>query len=357
MCLFDQQSLEILEVNQAACALYGYPCEELLGKKVSDIYPEEEIRRLLQSVENHEAPSEPAGVWEHVRKDNSTIYVQVSASASTYLGRKAALAVIHDVTALKQLEGALHASQKQLETRVRQRTTELEKANAELRRVLLNKQRLERKILEVSESEQRKLGEDLHDDLGQQLTGMSLLASVLATDLRKQANPLAEEAQSLVNYLGEASLCARNLAKGLYPIALDRGGFRLALDQLASRISRISNVLCELKYDDSFKLTDNDAIQLYRIVQEAVNNAIKHGQARRIQIECKAEKKNFLACVINDGLPFREPQQIAKGMGLSLMRHRARMIGARLAIRRGPEGGCETICTIPKVRPGLGPKR
>ena len=350
MWVFDEASLKFLEVNHAACLLYGYSREEFLAMTVSDIHPPGEIFEIIDAAELPEVPARPAGVWCHLKKDGSPIFAQISASATQMDGRRAALAVIHEVTELKQTERALHEAQKELEARVKERTAELKKANTELRKEMKDKQLLERKLLEVSESEQRKLGQDLHDDLGQQLTGMGLLASVLAGDLRKQGNSHAEEAQNLVKYMGEASLCARNLAKGLYPMALDRDGFVVALEQLASRISKASNVRCAVKCAPAFMLLDGSAIQIYRIIQEAVNNAIKHGSAHFIEIECKMVRNAPTIIIRNDGIPFREPARKAKGMGLNLMRHRARMIGARLIIRRGRQGGCEMICSVLKHR-------
>ena len=133
-------------------------------------------------------------------------------------------------------------------------------------------------------------------------------------------------------------------------MALDRDGFVVALEQLASRISKASNVRCAVKCAPAFMLLDGSAIQIYRIIQEAVYNAINHGSAHFIEIECKMVRNAPTIIIRNDGIPFREPARKAKGMGLNLMRHRARMIGARLIIRRGRQGGCEMICSVLKHR-------
>ena len=353
MWILDEESLGFLEANHAALALYGYTRQEFLSLKLADLHPPDrrvEAKSIQKFINRYEPTVKPAGIWRHLTKTGQPIDIQITTSGTLFEGRPAALVAIHDVSELKRVESELHDTRTELELRVKERTAEIEKSNADLLREMSNRQRLEQKILEVSESEQRKLGQDLHDDLGQQLTGMALLASVLANDLLSQSNPLAGEAQDLVKYLGEASLSARNLARGLYPITLDRGGFLVALDELASRISKMPGVTCEFKCEDSFKLKDAVAIQFYRIIQEAVNNAIKHGKAKRILIECKTVRTEPTVFIRNDGAPFREPKRSAKGMGLSLMRHRARMVGAHLVIRKGLEGGCETICSLQKPR-------
>ena len=349
MWILDEATLGFLEVNRAASALYGYTREEFLALRVADLLPRnrrEEAKSMQELIKRHQPAAKSAGIWRHLTKSGQPIDVQITSSATLVEGKPAALVVIHDVSDLKRIENELHDTRTELELRVKERTAEIEKSNANLLKEMSNRQRLEQKILEVSESEQRKLGQDLHDDLGQQLTGMALLASVLANDLHSQSNPLAGEAQDLVKYLGEASLSARNLARGLYPITLDRGGFLVALDELASRISKMPGVSCKFKCEDSFKLKDGVAIQFYRIIQEAVNNAIKHGKAKQILIECRTVRNEPTVFIRNDGEPFREPKRSAKGMGLSLMRHRARMVGAHMVIRKGPDGGCETICSL-----------
>jgi len=354
MWILDEESLGFLEVNHAASLLYGYTREEFLGMRLPDLFPAgqpDQAGTMLEVIKRHELPAKSAGTWRQRTKSGLPVDIQITSTEMLLERKPAALVVIHDVSELKRVESELHETRTQLEQRVRERTAEIEKSNANLVREMSNRQRLEQKILEVSESEQRKLGQDLHDDLGQQLTGMALLASVLATDLKNQSNPLAGEAQDLVRYLGEASLSARNLARGLYPITLDRGGFLVALDELATRISKMSGVNCSFKCEDGFKLKDAVAIQFYRIIQEGVNNAIKHGKAKNILIECKIVRNLPWVMVKNDGEPYREPKRSAKGMGLSLMRHRARTVGAHLIIRKGAEGGCEMICSLLRERP------
>lgn len=360
MWLLDESTLGIVKVNLAACELYGYSREEFLCLTLPDLYPADhraEAQEFFQALQEGHAGAKTEVVWRHQTKAKRPLDVQIAISETLIGTRPTALMVVHDITDLKRIETQLHDSRMELELRVKDRTAEIERSNAILLKEMSDRRQLEQKLLEVSESEQRKLGQDLHDDLGQQLTGMALLASVLANDLQNQSNPLAGEAKDLVKYLGEASLSARNLARGLYPITLDRGGFLVALDELAVRISKMPGVSCEFKCEETFKLKDQVAIQFYRIIQEAVNNAIKHGKAKHILIQCKIVKNEPTVIVINDGEPFREPKSTAKGMGLSLMRHRARMVGAHLVIRKGKEGGCETICTLRNSEPTASCKR
>ncbi|MEI8340172.1 MAG: PocR ligand-binding domain-containing protein [Verrucomicrobiota bacterium] len=206
---------------------------------------------------------------------------------------------------------------------------------------------LQKGILNVGEQIQQKLGQELHDDLGQQLTGMALIAGVVEKKLRKSENPAAGEVRELLQMMTDATSTTRALAHGLYPVDLEPGGLLLTLEKLAARTSTLPGVHCRLKVRSFVQFTPVRAIHLFRIVQEAVNNAIKHGLSKKILIEYFKTKDSATLAVSSDGLAFTKTSSNGDGLGLKLMKYRAGLIGGKLDIREGEKGGCRVICTFP----------
>lgn len=220
-------------------------------------------------------------------------------------------------------------------------------AVAENLKLYLDRKHLESEILEISEREQRRIGQDLHDGLSQRLRGIAYLSHVLAEELVQKSLPAARDARRITQLLGKAILEAHGLARGLFPISLEADGLMTALKELASNIRSIYRISCRLLCLKSVSIADSSiAINLFRIAQEAVQNALKHGKATRIVIRL-AQKGDCVELVVKDngrGLPrhFEERQ----GMGLKIMDYRASMIGAELQVRRGKGGGTWLTCSL-----------
>ena len=233
-----------------------------------------------------------------------------------------------------------------LETTVAGRTAELRTAVAALELEIIERQRLEREILEVSEREQCRLGQDLHDGLGQELAGIALLGNTLAKDLSAESHLLAGDAAKISTYIRATIGSARRLAKGLYPVELNRHGLLLALEDLANQTSQRLGIGCELRqHGQAPKLAKSAEIHLYRIVQECIGNAIKHGQAHSIIIESLPGDGVHTFTVTDDGLGFKKPAG-GSGMGLHLMDYRARVIGAKIGVKNLAAGGCRVTCQL-----------
>ena len=214
-------------------------------------------------------------------------------------------------------------------------------------KLYLDRKHLESEILEISEREQRRIGQDLHDGLSQRLRGIAYLSHVLAAELGQESLPGAKDARRITQLLGKAILEAHGLARGLFPISLEADGLMTALKELASNIKGIYKISCRLVCPKSVFIADQSvAINLFRIAQEAVQNAIKHGKATRIEIRL-AQKGDSVELVVRDngrGLP--KHFEKCRGMGLKIMDYRASMIGAELQVRRSKVGGAWLTCTM-----------
>ena len=209
------------------------------------------------------------------------------------------------------------------------------------------RKRLERQILEISEREQRKFGYDLHDGLGQRLTGLEMFSHALAEDLKRYAPALAKQARRLNEELRETVTQARLISHSLAPVSLEGDGLMQGLSGLAVSTSRIPGVKCKFLCNPPVFIQDvTTATHLYRIAQEAVNNALKHGRARKIDITLVERADELELSVENNGGPIPAARPANSGMGLTVMRYRAEMVGAGLSIESGKSKGVRVTCTL-----------
>ncbi len=253
-----------------------------------------------------------------------------------------------DVTEQKKAERKIRTLNEQLERRVQERTAELSQANRQLREESQQRRCLEREILQISEREQHRIGRELHDSLGQQLAGVAIMAKVLEQKLQRQAIAEAADAAQIAHLVNQAINETRQLSHGLHPVALDENGLMSALQTLAATTDSHPGVSCVFRCGQPVLVRDGPtAVHLYRIAQEAISNAIRHGRTSSIHIELTAGPQQATLNIINDGVDFPAAlPQNNRGMGLQVMRYRAEMIDGRLDVRRGPEGGTRVTCTF-----------
>ena len=218
--------------------------------------------------------------------------------------------------------------------------------------------RLEKEVQEISEQEKRRIGQDLHDGLGQYLTVIACMVKVVEQKLANRDLAEAGDVKKITTMVNETIAQARDLARGLSPVELENNGLQAALQELASRVSR-TNVNCEVKAPTVTKVYDNAAaVHLYRIAQEAVNNSVKHGNAKNIFIGLNTQNNHVELTVQDDGcgLPKNGPK--ATGMGLRVMNYRAAMIGATVTVGAGAPCGTVVRCVVsnrpPKQQNGAG---
>jgi signal transduction histidine kinase len=210
-------------------------------------------------------------------------------------------------------------------------------------------QKLEEEIITISEREQQRIGRDLHDEVCQYLAAIGFSVSMLKQQLENQSHTLAKSAGDIASLLQDAAMRTRDLARGLSPVDRDEGGLESALEELASTTSRLAGISCSVIYAETVPITGNiQAIHLFRIAQEALSNALKHGHAKSVVIALEASEGTFSLRVSDDGVGFNPLPGERKGMGLSIMRYRARMISGRLDIQPNSPIGTVVVCTIEK---------
>ena len=222
-------------------------------------------------------------------------------------------------------------------------------ASAQRIALLEYSQRLEREIIGISEREQERIGQDLHDGICQYLAALSCSAASLKSDL--EGHRLAAEARvadELAGFLRDAVAQTRNLARGLVPVQMDEAGLASALEELATSATRLLGIRCTYETAGVSMIRDNGvAMHLYRIAQEAINNATKHGKARNIVVSLINDGSMTTLRISDDGAGISKTTNGSDGMGLGLMYYRARLVGGELQIEEPPAGGTVISCNVP----------
>jgi two-component system sensor kinase FixL len=215
-------------------------------------------------------------------------------------------------------------------------------------RDMTERRHLEKEILEITERERKMIGQEMHDSMGQVLTGVAVKSKGLALKLKGKSLPESKGALAISRLASQAIAQMRDLARMLYPVDIEAGGLVSALQMLASNAEKILDVRCRFLCDKPVSVnTMVEAKQLYRIAQEAVTNAAKHGKAKTITIELSSTEELCILSVKNDGLDFQNPSRTTNGLGLKIMEYRANLIGGVLDIRKGNKHGTVVTCTVP----------
>jgi len=230
----------------------------------------------------------------------------------------------------------------ELDRRVKERTIALEREMTERRR-------LDQEIARVADNERRRLGHDLHDRLGQHLTGTALAAQVLKEKLAVRSAPETAEAEKLVCYVEEGIDLTRNLARGFFSPELEAEGLVVALQNLAETVTERFGINCALDSDESIRIHDSTvANQLFQIAQEAVTNSVKHAAAKQIDIRLAMAGPELCLSIVDDGVGFPDKPR-SEGLGLHLMRHGAALSGGTFDVRRNAEKGTIATCRVKHV--------
>jgi PAS domain S-box-containing protein len=299
--------------NPAAERMFGYAAGEVSGKNISMLMPEpyagehdEKIREYFRT-----GKAKIIGIGREVvgkRKDGSTFPMDLSVSEAVLGPHWLFTGIVRDLTERK---------------------------------------RLERQILEISDREKQRIGQDLHDGLGQHLAGIGFLSKSLEQRLGKKRSAETEDARQIAQLVSEAIAQARGMAHGLNPVDLSATGLTSALRELAATVEQTFRIACTFTCEQPVLLEDGAVgTHLYRIAQEAVNNAIKHGKAKGVRIVLARSGDTISISIQDDGVGFPDVVPEKKGMGLQTMRYRAALIGATLTIQRVAAGGTRVDCSL-----------
>ncbi|MCA9265962.1 MAG: PAS domain S-box protein [Planctomycetales bacterium] len=216
------------------------------------------------------------------------------------------------------------------------------------RQAELEREELERHVLQATTEEQRRIGHDLHDGVGQELTGLAMMADSLCLALRRQSLPESQLAEKIGQGIERALAQIRSLARGLNPVQIDPLGLTSALSELAEHVSELYQVRCRFVGNDRVPMPDSEtATQLYRIAQEAITNAVKHGKATTIEIALEESPESVELRILDNGTGIANLDSVTRGLGLRSMGYRARTIGATIRIEKTQLGGTQVVCILP----------
>ncbi|MDX1429443.1 MAG: PAS domain S-box protein [Rhodothermales bacterium] len=314
----------ITSFNRAAEDIFGYSATEVIGENIRILMPEPYAAEHSSYVRSYleTGHRKIIGIGREVlgkRKNGSTFPMDLAVSEVELGDRRLFSGIVRDVSGRRQLE---------------------------------------QQILRISEQERQRIGQDLHDGLGQMLTGIGLIAKNIAKRMEAKGLDESADMNEITHLIGEADEFARSLARGLIPVELDAGGLSAAFHRLATNARKLFDLDCAFEETGTRPSIDNAvATHLYRIAQEGLSNAVRHGQASQVRIAlANGEEQLRLRLYDNgrgipDSFDDRHP-----GMGIRIMRYRARIIGATLEVRKQPEGGTVVVCTLP-IEAGIRPRR
>jgi len=313
--LIDTTTHQILLTNATLDKMFGYGALELLGRSIDPLFsmPALQRKRVERTLlrDGSEAVEVMPVEFECSRKDGSRFVAACVITPLRLGGSECWLAVLNDVTERK---------------------------------------RLEREIIEIANREQQRIGSDLHDGLGQDLTGIALMLRGVVAQLRKEGSAARLEVEDVIGLVNNAIESTRALARGLSPVSGERGGLVAALQTLVARASERYGVRVEFRASlgKPVRLSETAATHVYRIVQEALTNVIRHSRATDVTISLEISGGELHFRVDDNGRGFVQlPADSAGGLGLKIMRYRAQMLGGDLILDSGVNGGVSVRCSCP----------
>lgn len=306
---------KILSFNRAAGRMFGYDENELVGKNLKILMPfsysvnhENYMKKYLLS--DIKKIIGKGSETQGLKKNGSIFPIELSVSEVSWEGNRIFAGIIRDLS---------------------------------------TRRKLERQLIEIGNEERRRIGRDLHDGLGQMLSGIRMLSESVARKLKANSVCCADEVEEIAEMIGEADEFARILSRDMVQVDLEKGGLNVALQMLCKNTTKMTGVDCRFIESEKSEIENHSmALHLYRIVQEAVNNAVKHGNPEKITVRYSNNNYHISITVDDDGIGFENNPKSTEGVGLQIMKHRADIMGGILEIFRTDDELTRVRCIVPK---------
>ena len=328
--------------NSHAAGMFGITPEGIIGKGQSSLFPATISKRQRAGIAATLATGKPiyAENWIKFHKgENAYISTWLVPLTRQINGRRAVLGVSRDITNLRRVQEELEISHKQLERRVEERTKELSDLSVEMRK-------LAKKTINAQEEERRRISRKLHDDTGQELVMLKYSLSELLNELPATPDFLYKRISDSIKATNIILEKSRAIAHSLRPPLLDAGGLNVSLKDLCQEISHRTKIKVTYTGVELNNLSDEIALTLFRFIQEAFANLLKHSQATRVRVKLQYKLPNIIASVSDNGVGFGNAQK-TKGIGLIGLRERLGFLGGELQIKASPGKGTIIKASIP----------
>jgi len=373
-------------VSPAYERIWGYPCEGLFtnGDSWLSVIHNDDRERVMEGLPQI-AQGSFSGEFRIVRMDGKVRWIQYRTfpvrNEAGEIYRVAAIG--EDITERKLVEEQLAANacqlrttveelriideelrnrnrelseaREELENRVQQRTAALSAANSELQHQMHERKRLESELLEIAENERRRIGFDLHDDIGQKLMGVSLLLKAMEKNFGTKRMAAAEDTRKVLGLVDQVINHTHDLAHCFSSLDLQGADLDQLMKKLVANVQRTFRIACRFRTAGVLpELTAEVATQIYKIAQESISNAIKHAKAKKVFISLTRQKSDLILRIKNDGIPFPLKQEPSRRMGLRIMEYRARTMGGILTITPNGNSGAIVTCKLPCINGSTG---
>jgi two-component system, NarL family, sensor histidine kinase UhpB len=324
--IYDFETLRFLEVNETAISHYGYSLEEFLSMTIKDIRPKEEEQRLLNDLAQAEYnPDTQKSDWTHLKKNGERITVETTAHFIEYNNRKARMVVVNDITERLKAEEALRALEQNI-----------------LAQKVQEQKKVTRAVIKAQEKERNHIGRELHDNVNQILVSTKMYLSM--------AGSKTEDMKELIKYpleLIDSSIHEIRLLTSGYVTPLKDVDLRELIQLLLDKLKDNSTIQTSFVYHTSDRMIDDELkLNIYRIIQEQVNNIVKHAEAKNVHVAIEAGDNAITILVADDGKGF-DPDKKRKGIGISNMINRVESFNGEMKTESSPGNGCYARIIVP----------
>ncbi|MBV9987705.1 MAG: PAS domain S-box protein [Chitinophagaceae bacterium] len=320
--IWDINTFQILEVNDVAQEEYGYTRDELLGMSMFDLRPEDDHERTRIFVREfvETGITRKTGIWHHRKRDGEMMVLDISSHKIEYKGRTAILAIHNNITEKVRLEEKLEEER------------------------LMKQKEITEATIQVQEKERYEISTELHDNVNQQLTVAMMYIASAQQKLPEGSELLKQSSGFILNAIEEIRKLSQNLVTPL----IKHFGLSKAVEGLLDDVSAVNTLQIELTADTFYEedIIYDFKLSLFRIVQEQMNNILKHAHASNVNIELARTDKNIFLRIIDDGIGFN-PKQQRKGIGIYNIISRADLYNGLVDIQSSPGKGCSISISFP----------